>query len=151
MTITEDYFAPWQGSTAPTKDKSANLLGELRITGGADPSLEAPDYADDIENIIDIFTRRRYIHEVDATSSANIDYMRTDISDYVKISSENRTKMVPLDLVARGASGIVGVLCIASLIFGSISKFQMVHPFVAVVFLAAAIFVYATTTLVPRK
>jgi hypothetical protein len=151
MTIDEDRIAPWQGSTAPTDEKSANSPGEVAIMAGGNRSLNAADYGDDLENIVDFFTRRRYVPGTIASSSANIDDMRTDISDYVKVSSENRTKMVPLDTVARGASGIVGVLCIASLIFGTISKFQMIHPFVAIVVLAAAIFFYGTTMFGPRE
>jgi hypothetical protein len=137
MTMAEDRIAPWQGSTAPTDEKSANPPREFAMTEGSNRALSATDYGDDLENIVDFFTRRRYVPEINASLSTNIDDMRTDISDYVKMSSENRTKMVPLDVVARGASGIVGVLCIASLIFSTISRFQMIHPFVAIVFLVS--------------
>jgi hypothetical protein len=149
MTIAEDRIAPWQGSTAPTDEKSANPPREF--IEGDNRSPNAADYGDDLVNIVDFYTRRRYIPEINSSLSANIDDMRTDIGEYVKMSSVNRTNMVPLDVVARGAAGIVGVLCIASLILGSISKFQMVHPFVAVVLLAGSIFFYGSTTFKPKK
>ena len=150
MTVAEDRIVPWQGSTAPTDEKSVNPSGEFSIINEGNRVLNPADYGDDLKNIVDIFTRRRYIPEINTSSSDNTDAMRTDIKDYVKMSSENRTKMVPLDAVARGASGIVGLLCVASLIFSTISKFQMIHPFVAIVVLAAALFFYATTMFVPK-
>ena len=129
MTVAEEFSpsTPRKGSTQPT------------------------NYADALTNVVDLFARAGYIPETSASSPRNIDYISINISEPVKMWSEDRPKMVPVDRVARGASGIVGVLCIASLILGSISKFQMVHPFVAVVFLAAAIFFYGTTTFASRK
>jgi len=129
MTVAEEFSpsTPRKGSTQPT------------------------NYADALTNVVDLFARAGYISETSASSPRNIDYIGINISEPVKMWSEDRPKMVPVDRVARGASGIVGVLCIASLILGGISKFQMVHPFVAVVFLAAAIFFYGTTTFASRK
>jgi hypothetical protein len=150
MTVAQDRIVPWQGSTSPTDEKSVNPSGEVLIISEGNGVLNPADYGDDLENIVDIFTRRRYLPGIHALSADNTDTMRTDIKDYVKMSSENRTKMVPLDAVARGASGIVGLLCIASLIFSTISKFQMIHPFVAIVVLAAALFFYITTMFVPK-
>ena len=108
MTVAEDFSpsTPRKGSTKPT------------------------NYADDLTNVVDLFARAGYIPETSASSLRNIDYVSTNTSEPVKMLSENRPKMVPVDAVARGASGIVGVLCIASLILTIISGFDMINPLI---------------------
>jgi hypothetical protein len=70
-------------------------------------------------------------------------------SEPVKMLSENRPKMVPVDAVARGASGIVGVVCIASLILTIISGFDMINPLISLLMLIGAVSFYIMTLVKP--
>jgi hypothetical protein len=58
---------------------------------------------------------------------------------------------VDVSVVARTASAIVMMFCLLSLIFGSLSYFQMVHPFVAVILIIASGWFYAMGILIQRK
>jgi len=51
---------------------------------------------------------------------------------------ENTMRTVQIDAVVKGASGIICILCIASLILSSISGFDMLNPLIALLMLVAS-------------
>jgi hypothetical protein len=120
--------------------------------GAATPvrgSTPATNYADDLTNVVDLFTRSGYIPETSASYARNIDYRDPNTSEAVKVSSAKRPKMVQVDIVVRGASKIVAVLCVASLLLSFISKFDMFNPLIALLMLIGAVSFYGMTLVKP--
>jgi len=64
---------------------------------------------------------------------------------------EGDRMVVEVPVVTKTASAIVAVFCVLSLVFGSLSSFQMVHPFVAVILLVTSGWFYGMGILIQRK
>jgi hypothetical protein len=147
MTIAEDNLSPrttWEGSTAPTNAKSRNPP-ELRNVNGGNDSPDAPDYADDMVNVVDFLAASRYIKGITSSSSFGIDYITMNMSEYVKMSSESRPKMVPLDTVVRGTSFIVATLSTMSLLTTAASGAIIIQPLFAIALIISCVGFYVMT------
>ncbi len=51
----------------------------------------------------------------------------------------------PIDSVVKGASGIICILCVVSLILSNISGFDMINPLIALLILVASISFFVMT------
>ena len=58
---------------------------------------------------------------------------------------------VDVSAVAKSASAILAMFCITSLIFGTISRFQMIHPFVATLVIMASACFYLMGVIISRR
>ena len=65
--------------------------------------------------------------------------------------NEDMSMYVDVSVVTKTASIIIVMFCALSLIFGSLSHFQMVHPFVAVILILASGWFYGMGVLMQRK
>ena len=65
--------------------------------------------------------------------------------------NEDMSMYVDVSVVTKTASIIIVMFCALSLIFGSLSHFQMVHPFVAVILILASGWFYGMGVLMQRE
>jgi hypothetical protein len=136
----------WPGSTEPIGENSINPLYELETIDDVRDSPGGSIYADQIDNIVDISTRRRYVTEAIPSSASNIGYMNTNIyGEHVNIPSENRPRTVSVDAVIRGGSAIVSAISVMSLLGTWLSGVLIIQPIFAILLLLLSLGFYLMT------
>ena len=154
MTLNEDFNSPipWKGSTKATNDNDPhyangleNVVDLLRRAGYIihtnASSWRTTDYnRTHTRESVKMSSENRPNGENHPEESSSNGESPSEIAvSSASIRQIQSTKKVPLDIVTRGASGIVGVLCVVSLLITIISGFDMINPLIALLILIASI------------
>jgi hypothetical protein len=90
----------------------------------------------DIRATIPLPRSRTFANPIDFQRDINV--LISNVRGMHITQTADRRMQVDVSAVTKSASAIVAMFCVTSLIFGSISRFQMIHPFVAAVIIMAS-------------